>query len=248
MKLSRWLVIAVLVSAVLLVIVPACRIKKELTEVVSQSTGPVLIEFDIRQDMELPLRTPFNEPAQFAIWLEEPVSGRLQTIFVTYRSATGDWVGTAQRPGALPRWFEVFRQETNSSGLPNFDNPASDAVTGATPQQECFKTSIAVAPGSRWICWIEVNLAGDFNAKYKAQDEVAKTVDWDFVGQPALIYRAQITAKPGEKVVPQLYGQSVLNSPDGQTVQPVSDDVTTAKRIFKTIEISVIRPEPNSPG
>ena len=246
MNSQRWTFLPVLALAALLIIVPACRIEKKQAEPVSKSDCPVLIEFDIRQDMELPYLTPFSEPAQFAIWLEDPVSGRLQTIFVTYRSATGDWIGTAKRPGSLPRWFEVFRKETSSAELPNFDNSAPDAVTGATPQQEHFKTSIAVEPGSRWICWIEVNLAGDFNAKYKDQDEVAKTVDWDFVGQPALIYRGQITAKPGQKITPQLYGQSVLNSPDGKTVQPVSSDVTTAKNIFRTIKISVVHQHQDS--
>lgn len=247
MKLSRCIIVIAFALTVLLAIVPACRIITGPAEDVSPSAGPVLIEFDIRQDMELPFLTPFSEPAQFAIWLEEPVSGRLQTIFVTYRSGSGDWIGAAQRPGSLPRWFEVFQQETNSTGLPNFDNPAPDAVTGATPQEEHFKTSVAVESGNRWICWIEVNLSGDFNAKYQERDEKAKTVDWDFVGQPALIYRGQIIAKAGEKIVPELYGQSVLNSPDGKTVQPVSDGVTTAKNIFKTIEIRVIRPEPDSP-
>ena len=56
-----------------------------------------------------------------------------------------------------------------------------------------------------------------------------------------MIYRGEITAIPGEHVVPELYGQSVLDSPSGETVQPVSDDVTTARDIFKTIDIRVIR-------
>jgi len=248
MKLPKWITLVIFVSTALLVILPACQVRKEQAKVVAQPTGPVLIEFDIHQDMKLPFLTPFSEPAQFAIWLEEPVTGRLQTVFVTYRSGTGDWIGTADRKGSLPRWFEVFQQEHNKQGPPDFDNPAPDTVTGATPQQEQFKTSIQVDSGSKWICWIEVNLAGDFNAKYKEQDEKAKTIDWDFVGQPALIYRAQIIASPGQKIVPQLYGQSGLNNPDGKTIQPVSEDVTTAKQIFKTIEIRVISPEAGSPG
>lgn len=254
MKLSRWVIIVGFVLAFLLAALPACRVKKQTTqnlpqsdepvsqsgEPVSSSSGPVLIEFDILLDMELPYLTPFSEPAQFAIWLEEPESGRLQTVFVTYRSATGDWVGTAERPGSLPRWFEVFREEMKSTGLPTFDNSAPDAVTGATPQSEQFKTSVSVKGGGQWICWIEVNLAGDFNAKYQEQNEKEKTVDWDFVGQPALVYRGQIKAVPGEHIVPELYGESGLDNPDGKTIQPISDGVTTAKNIFKAIKISVV--------
>lgn len=242
MKLPKCTIIAVLVLAVLLVIVSACQIIRRRAEVISRPAGPVLIEFDIRQDMELPLLTPFSEPAQFAIWLQEPVSGRLQTVFVTYRSANGDWVGASERPSALPCWFEVFRQETNSTGLPTLDSPAPVAITGATPQDEHFKTSVEVRPGSRWICWIEVNLAGDFNSRYREYNEEEKTVDWDFSGQPALVYRGEIKAVPGERIVPELYGQSVPNSPDGKTIQPVSDDITSARDIFRAIEIRVVRP------
>jgi len=200
-----------------------------------------LIEFDIHQDKDLILLSVFGEPPQFAIWLEEAESHRLQTVFVTYRSASGEWIGKTECPAALPRWFEVFREETNSTGLPTFDNPAPDAVTGATPEVEHFQTRVEVKPGSRWICWIEMNLSGDFNDKYRGHSKEEKTLDLHFSGQPPLIYRGEITAIPGEYVVPELYGQSVLDSPSGETVQPVSDDVTTARDIFKTIDIRVIR-------
>ena len=238
---QRWMIAVVLVPAVLLIIILVARIKRSCGEVVSPASGRTLIEFDIRQDIELSLLTAFAEPAQFAIWLEEPVSHRLQTVFVTYRSGSGDWLGTADRPSSLPRWFEVFQEETNSPGLPSLDNPAPIAVTGATPQEEHFTTSVEVKPGSRWLCWIEVNLSGDFNSDYQQYDEKAKTSDEDFCGQPALIYRGEITAIPGIQIVPELYGQSVLNSPDGKTVQPVSNGVTTAKGIFKSIKIRVIK-------
>jgi hypothetical protein len=64
-----------------------------------------------------------------------------------------------------------------------------------------------------------------------------------FSGQPPLVYRGEITAIPGEQIVPQLYGQSVLDSPTGQTVQPVSGDIITARDIFQSIMIRVIEPK-----
>lgn len=236
MKLPRWTIIAALLPALAIGALTACSILR--------TRGPTLIEFDIHQDKNLILLSIFGEPPQFAIWLEDPVSHRLQTVFVTYRSASGDWIGKTECPAALPRWFEVFRQETNSTGLPTFDNPAPDAVTGATPQAEHFQIRVEVEPGSRWICWIEMNLAGDFSDKYKAYNKEQKTVDLHFSGQPPLVYRGEITVIPGEQIVPELYAQSVLNRPSGETVQPVSDDVTTARDIFKSIKIRVIRPKP----
>lgn len=235
-KLPRWTIIALLV--------PALSIGALTAHIILRTRGATLIEFDIHQDKDLILLSVFGEPPQFAIWLEEAVSHRLQTVFVTYRSASGDWIGKTECPAALPRWFEVFRQETNSTGLPTFDNPAPDAVTGATPQAEHFQIRVEVEPGSRWICWIEMNLAGDFNDKYRGHNKEEKTVDLHFSGQPPLVYRAEITAIPGKQIVPELYGQSVPDSPSGETVQPVSDDVTTARDIFKTIDIRVIRHKP----
>lgn len=228
-----------LITSALLVALVNC-VKQQPTAVLLPKDKSVSIEFEILQDMNLIRQSLFGEPPQFAIWLEEPVSGRLQTVFVTYRSASGDWVGKTECPAALPRWFEVFRQETGRTGLPTLENSAPDAVTGATPRVEQFRTSVQVPYGSSWVCWIEMNLSGDFNDAYRDHDVEKQKVDVHFSGQPPLIYRGEIAAKPGEKTVPALYGQSALDSSAGQTVRPVSAGVTTAKNIFKTIEIRVV--------
>jgi hypothetical protein len=201
----------------------------------------VILEFDIVQNEELILFSGYGEPPQFAIWLEDPVSGKLQTVFVTYRSATGDWEGKFECPVSLPRWFEVYQQETSTTELPRIDTPAPIAVTGATPKADHFKIRAEVEPGSHWICWIEVNLAADFNADYQQYNETEGTFDTHFSGQPALVYRGEITAVVGECLSPQLYGMSVVSASQGQTVQPVSKHITTAKNIFKSINIRAIR-------
>jgi hypothetical protein len=67
-----------------------------------------------------------------------------------------------------------------------------------------------------------------------------KTIDVHFSGQPSLIYRGEVNATPGERIVPALYGQAVVDDPNGETVQPVSDRVTTARNVFKSIEIRVL--------
>jgi hypothetical protein len=208
-----------------------------------QKAEPVLIEFEIYQAIDLIRQSLFGEPPQFAIWLEDAQSHRFQTVFVTYRSGYGEWVGKVECPAALPRWFEVFKAETGSTELPNFDKPAADAVTGATPRAEEFKTSVRVPYGSRWVCWIEMNLSGDFNEAYRDHDIERKMVDVYFSGQPALVYRGRITAIPGERETPALYGESILDGAGGVTIRPVSKGVTTAKNIFKSIEIRVISTE-----
>lgn len=224
---------------ILMMTAPACLKNNSSKETVQQSGGCVVIEFDVHQDMDLIRLSLIGEPPQFAIWLEDAVSHRLQTVFVTHRSGSGQWAGKVECPAALPRWFEVFREETNSTTLPTIDNPAPIAVTGATPQTEHFKASVVVERGSRWICWLEMNLAGDFNDAYPDHDKEKKYVDVHLSGQPPLIYRGEITAIPGEKIVPVLYGQSAPDRAPGGTIEPVSDDVTTARHIFKALGIRV---------
>ena len=222
--------------------------EKPVEKAAAKAAGKMFIEFNIHQDKGLISSATFSEPPQFVIWLEEPVSHKYKTIFVTYRTGTGDMVGKAECPGCLPLWFEIYNRETGKKGYPKPDNnPAPAAVTGATPQQENFKIVREIEPGSKWICWMEMNLAGDFNEKYQEYNEKEQTSDEDFSGQPPLVYRCEIEATAGKKYVPALYGMVDMRKPFEQMIQPVSPDVTTAKDVFKSIEISIIEAEPNQP-
>jgi len=214
---------------------------------VPQPAGRTLIEFDITQDKNIISLATFSEPPQFAIWLEDPDTHKYKTIFVAYRSGTGDMVGKAECPGCLPLWFEIYERETGKKGYPKPDDPAPAAVTGATPQDENFKITREIERGSKCICWIEMNLAGDFNADHQEFNAEKKTVDDDFSGQPALVYRCEIEAIPGNKYVPQLFGQVVMNKPLEEMIQPVTSDITSAKEVFKSIQIRITESEPNQP-
>ncbi len=256
MKSLRPIALMMVLLLYLMVIVTGCEDKKSDGPAVCE-TGRVprqqaaewaVLEFDIRQDMELISLATFSEPPQFAIWLEDPQTGKLKTIFATYRSATGDMIGKAECPGCLPLWFAVWEKETGKDGFPTMDEPAPAAVTCPTPLQEHFTLRRRVEYGSRFILWMEMNLAGDFNKHYREDDEEAGIIDWDYSGQPCLVYRCEITAVPGNRYVPELFGQVDMEKPFNQMIVPVSDDVTTAKGVFKSIEIRVVHAEPNSPG
>jgi len=199
-----------------------------------------LIEFDIEQDPDAILFSSFGEPPQFAIWLEDPDSGNYKTLFVTYRSATGDWVGKMECPVALPRWFDIYKKEFKKNRIPTPNSSLPQAVTGPTPKLDHFMIRTQVEPRKQYICWIEVNLAADFNAKYSGMDETTNIADVHFSGQPALLYRTRLDANHEHNVTPELYG---VSSDDGQKILPVTDDIDSAKTIFKKIEIKVIHPK-----
>jgi len=149
--------------------------------------------------------------------------------------------GKANVPVALPRWFDIFKGENRS--YEHIDNDEFSAVTGATPRDDYFSVRIEVPQGSSWECWIEMNLAGDFNDSFPEFNLETLREDEFSCGQPALIFRAEITAEVGSKAVPVLESQSRWQ--DGvNIVEPVSEGVTTARNVFDDMLITVIRPKP----
>jgi hypothetical protein len=209
--------------------------------VIIRTWGRTLIQFDIHQNKDLIYLSTFSEPPQFAIWIENAKTHKLKTVFVTNRVGNGNWEGKANVPVALPRWFELFRgtnQSYKATGTDKFM-----AVTGATPKGDFFSVRIEVEPGSMWNCWIEMNLAGDFNDSFPEFNLQTLKEDEFSCGQPALLYTVPITAQEGMKYSPVLFGQSIWETGKSR-VEPVSDGVTSARDVFDKIEISVIRPKP----
>lgn len=210
--------------------------------VIIRTWGRTVIQIDIHQDKKTIHLSNFAEPPQFAIWLENPATKELKTVFVTHRVAKGDWEGKANVPVALPKWFSLFRIDKNTDG--KSDHRKSDlAISGATPKADYFSVRVEVAPGSEWICWIEMNLAGDFNDAFPEIDIETLREDEYSNGQPALIFRADLKAIENMKFKPAIVAQSVWHK-GIVSVEPVSEGVTTAKNVFDDINISVIKPKP----
>lgn len=205
--------------------------------------GRTLIQVDIHQNKELIYLSTFSEPPQFAIWLENPETKELKTVFVTHRVAVGDWEGKANVPVALPQWFKQFRGNGNKAKESGSSKRSDMVITGATPKNDNFSIRVEVKPGSEWICWIEMNLAGDFNDSFPEFNFETLKEDEFSCGQPALLFKAAITAEEGRKFTPVLSGQSIWEN--GKTrIEPVSDGVTSAKDVFDNMQILVIRPKP----
>jgi hypothetical protein len=211
--------------------------------VIIKTWGRTVIQIDIHQNKKIIHLSNFAEPPQFAIWLENPVTKELKTVFVTHRVAKGDWEGKANVPVALPQWYMLFRGNKNT-GEGSARNKKSDlAISGATPKGDYFSVRVEVEPGSDWICWIEMNLAGDFNDAFPEIDIETLREDEYSNGQPALIYRSEIKAVEDLKFIPEITAQSTWNKGIVK-VEPVSDGVTNAKDVFDDIQISIIKPKP----
>lgn len=211
--------------------------------VISGTWGRTLIQIDIHQNKKIIHLSNFAEPPQFAIWLENPSSGELKTVFVTHRVSQGDWEGKANVPVALPLWFKLFRgnKDKDEAGVKN--KRSELAITGATPKSDYFSIRAEVEPGSEWTCWIEMNLAGDFNDSFPEIDLKTLREDEFSNGQPALLFRAEIKATEGLNFTPEIISQTTWNK-GVVDIEPVSEGITTAKNVFDDVRISVIKPRP----
>jgi hypothetical protein len=209
---------------------------------ISRTWGRTVIQVDIHQNKKIIHLSNFAEPPQFAIWLENPATKELKTVFVTHRVAKGDWEGKANVPVALPLWYQLFRGSKNDREATQQKKRSEMAITGATPKADYFSLRIEVEPGSEWVCWIEMNLAGDFNDAFPEVDLKTLREDEFSNGQPALIFRSEIKAIEGLKFTPAIISQSTwINGV--VDVEPVTEGITTAKKVFDDISISVIKPK-----
>ena len=233
--LIKWGAIAALVLAGILVVFAYAR-----------TLNKTELEFLIHINEELVQQSVFGESPTFAIWLEDPGSGETYTVFATRRVATGDWEGKKDVPMALPVWSEVNQAELiRESG--KVQEVLDDIIaTGATPLPGYFRSRVRIEPGSHWICWIEMNLAGDFNESYPQYDPLTMIEDEFSTGQPAILYRVEIEANKDNAVIPVIpvVQGMCLVSEEGQAVVSPLAGITTASAVFDELSITVVSPKP----
>ena len=196
------------------------------------------MEFNIHINQNAIYLSTYSEPPQFAIWLENPKTGQCLQVFVTYRTSRGDWEGKIDVP-ALPRWKAIFRDGNTQ----NIRSDEEIAISGATPKVEYFRVRAEVKPGSEWICWIEMNLAGDFNEYYPQFNPVTFEEDEWAIGQPAILFRTEIKAEEGLKYIPEITFMSLWEK-GKNSLMPVDETITTAQNVFDEIFIVMIKPKP----
>ena len=196
--------------------------------------------FTMKQDQDLIDISDYGEPPQFAIWLENPETKDVRTIFVTHRTATGDFEGRVSCPLSLPAWIGIFRKEFNRKGFPRPWEPANDAITGATPKKKNIKVITEVPAGSQWNYYIEMNLAGDFNNFYPSRIHNYGPDKYGN-GQPSLIFKGKIQADVGQTSVPSIIGRTDQIYFKTE-VNPNLDGIDSAKDVFYDLLVECEKP------
>ncbi len=210
--------------------------KSEFNKKIETNDTTELI-FSISLDPQVYEETDWGLPPQFALWLENPDTGKIRTVWVTHRTGTGDWVGKIECTVAIPYWVSRYNREKSTVGPPTHFDPLPDALTGATPKQN-FTAQIKVPHGSNWTYYIEVNVSGDFNASFPSVLPDG-TPDMDGNGQPSLIYQGKINAVAGSRNTPVLIGRTDQWEPVDKVITDLTG-IDTAKQIFSKIEASCL--------
>jgi hypothetical protein len=193
----------------------------------------VKLVFSIHQEQDIYDQSTYGEPPQFAIWLQDPESREYKTVFVTFRTGTGEFEGKIECPVSLPIWIGVYRSETGNDDFPRPWEPFYDGVTGATPKSEDFEVSVCIEKSKRWLYFIEINVAGDYNKNFPYISS-KKKIDNHGNGQPSLIYKGQIVAETGNESSPKLIGRSEQYS-FSSTINQDLDGIELAKEVFSRI-------------
>jgi hypothetical protein len=200
----------------------------------------VSLSFTIHQEADIYEESDFGEPPQVAIWLEDTETGKRQTVYVTYRTATGDFYGKVECPVSLPAWVMVWREETGNEGFPTPKVKAVDAITAATSLEKGISATVSGIPkGKKVVYYIEHNVAADFNAAYPFEGE-NNQLDDQRNGQPSLIYRGEITAAPGEISTPKPWARTEQYQFTGEMIENL-DGMENALECLSKIEVTVVK-------
>ncbi len=204
----------------------------------AQTADSLTLYFSLCQSREIYERSSYGEPPQFAIWLQEHENGRITTVFVTRRTARGEYAGKVECPVSLPLWIGAFRKETGRNDFPTPRDPFYDTVTGATPQKAEIRASARVEAGKSYDYYIEMNVAGDYNRTFPKAN-AQKRHDKHGNGQPSLLFHGTITAVPGDRSAPELSGRSHQYY---YTAEPLTDleGIDSAREVFTKITVECI--------
>lgn len=197
---------------------------------------------------------------QIAIWIEDLEGNYLETLFVTNATAKGLFFGgrtkenfkafdtknasngNYRRVNALPVWSHA-KGKVYSDGMvvPTREDPLPEAISGATPPQS-FVLRTSVMEKRSFVIKLEINVAFDDNEFYSEfdfpDDEVFHNGTGQ-LGQPSLVYAAEIDLKKGKNYyLMYIQGHGHHSGRQGKIETDMST-LTTAIQIVERIVVGI---------
>lgn len=195
----------------------------------------VNIEFSFDVNRDVYKYSNYGEPPQVAIWLENPDSQLVKTVWVSDRAGRNDWKGKFECPVALPFWESRHQLEKSTFRERNLLERLIDAITGATPKEGKFTARIEVPKGSPWIYYIEVNVSGDYNKTFPYWS-TSGAPDTEGNGQPSIVYQGNLIAEVDSFSIPKLIGRTEQRKPIDYLVHEL-DGITLAKEVVNNLKV-----------
>ena len=173
----------------------------------------------------------------YAVWVEDQKTGEVKTVYITGKAGKGKWIMADERPSSVPVWYGAAKGEKKGPSA------EIDGITSATPSGKMvthlWQVPDAMA-GKALTVYIEGNVSFDYNEFYRKDAPAGDPGYSDVNGQPSLVWKAvvQTGLKPVE-LKPAIAGHGhVLGANHG--IDPDLSKITTAKEIFKYLEITYI--------
>lgn len=203
--------------------------------VYSQDLG---LKFEMTQNQKIFDKSTYGEAPQFAIWIKNKMTEKIENVFVTHKTATGNFIGRSGVPVALPYWVGHMEKDHQISGIPSPKNPLPnvDAISGPTPLNAAIVKEFIIPGGSSWDYFIEVNLAGDYTSEFPPY-QASGVMDPYENGQPSIVYYGEIDAVAGAKSTPRLIGRTEQMYFDS-TLNHDLTGIENAKEVFSDIRVS----------
>jgi len=148
----------------------------------------------------------FNVLPQIVMWAEDANGRFLETLYITgadfegFRNASKKDKGSLFFKECFPLWASRLKEAGKT--LPSPEQPYPDTVTSVTPSNS-FTLKTAFSIGKKpFTLFLEINKSGDTNSAFTKENN-------DWVGQPALIFKTEITKpRSGESFHMNLAGHS----------------------------------------
>ena len=89
-----------------------------LNAVPARSEKTVSLKFSIEQEADIYEESDYGEPPQLAIWLEDPETGKLTTVYATYRTANGRFLRQSRVSGIVAGLGDGLARGDRQRGFP----------------------------------------------------------------------------------------------------------------------------------
>ena len=217
----------------------ACAAQQPTEETREIDLSQPYFEIKLSYNFEVYKKPSFFLPKSYptyAIWMEEPTSGKIKTMYVTAKAGQNKWILADSRPESLPVWYGIQKKEHADNSL------NIDAVSGATQSGETAVIYWPVPPAilnKQVHIYIEANNSFDYNDYYSKNKKAAGYSGTN--GQPSLIWKASflLSDENIEGIEPEIIGHGHILGKDHQVYPDVSH-ITSARKTFQYIGISYI--------